>query len=120
MAKNDLDYILFKILAYYYGVLQKKIRFDSRIFKALFDESVDEEYWMEIVRMPVDEGLLTGLNFVPAWGGAQILINDLSEGKITIAGVQFLKENSGMKKIAQGLSAATGIIANLAALVALI
>lgn len=119
MAKNDLDFILYKILLYYYGALQKKYRFDIRVFKALFDTSVDEEYWMEVVHMAADEGLITGLKFVSAWGNDGILVNDLSDGKITISGVQYLKENSSMKKVTELLSKSTGIVANLAALVSL-
>lgn len=120
MAKNDLDFILYKILLYYYGVLQKKYHFDLKVFKALFDESVDDEYLMDVVRMASEEGLIVGLNFVAAWGLDKILVNDLNEGRITINGVQYLKENAGMKKVTKFLSTSTGIVANLAALVALI
>lgn len=119
MAKNDLNLILYKILLYYYGALQRHYRFDPKVFYSLFDDSVDRDYILDVIKMAVDNGFIEGLNYVTAWGATAILVSDLNDGHITIAGVDFLKENSAMRKVTKFLKDSTQAIANLAALVGL-
>lgn len=120
MAKNDFDFILYKILLYYYGILQRKYRFNEKEFMNLFEYSIDKEYIMDVIRMASEDGFLKGVSFTKAWGNHFILMNDLSETYITREGIQFIKNNTGMKKVSEFLKTTTGFVSDLAALVALI
>lgn len=119
MAKNDFDFILYKILLYYYGALQRKYRFDEKVFMALFDSSIDCEYLMDVIRMANQDGFLEGLTYAKAWGNQFILLNNLSEAGITREGIQFIKNNSGMRKVTEFLKQTPGMAADLAALLSL-
>ena len=112
MAKDDFDYIAFKILAYYYAWLKNKVKFEPCVLRELV-KNVDDDYFMIVLRSLVVEGYLEGLVFVHAWGNEYVLASDLIEGSITHAGVEYLNENSRMKKALSAAGQAGGLIAKL-------
>lgn len=114
MAKDNFNYIAFKILTYYYGCLKNKIVFDEKVFLATVnDNNIDDTYFIEVLRSLVNEGYLEGLVFTNAWGNVYILANDYVDGSITHKGVEYLTENSAMKKAHGFAKEAGGLIVKL-------
>ena len=44
MAKDDYDYIVFKILTYSYGVLKHKYNFDKEVFRWEITKDIQPEW----------------------------------------------------------------------------
>ena len=112
MAKDDFDYIAFKILAYYYACMKNKVVFNQNVLRELV-KNIDEDYFMKVLRSLVIEGYLEGLTFTHAWGNEYILASDLIDGSITHSGVSYLKDNSAMKKALKAAEKAGGLITKL-------
>ncbi|MCH3961140.1 MAG: YjcQ family protein [Solobacterium sp.] len=114
MGNDDYDVVLFKILTYLYGCMKRKCIFDICEFNAvILKQSVKEEYLSDILFMATDEGLIEGLVFTKVWGNNKIISNDLSEMRITSAGIRYLNDNSKMKEIKEYLKAIPGLVADL-------
>lgn len=118
MAKDDYNYLVFKILTYLYAVFKRKQSFDKTIFrKAITTADIPEEYLTDILRMMQNNDLIEGLEFCVAWGNEYILMNEFSDMHITSAGVQHLTENDTMKRIKDSILSHTGIITELVKMV---
>ena len=116
MAKNDYEYIVFKILIYLYGCFKREYSFDQEVFnrKILHEKNgIADEYLTDILRGMTTEELIEGLNFTKAWGNEYILINDIKDATITPAGIRYLKDNSKMSEIKNILVESPGAIAEL-------
>ena len=113
MAKDDYDYIVFKILTYLYGVLKRKYLFKIEAFNALISKEVSEEYLSDILRMMQAEVLIEGLAFTKAWGNYYIILNNESEMRITAEGVRYLNDNGKMKKTKDIILQGAGLAATL-------
>lgn len=117
MAKDDYDVIVYRILVYLYAVLKQKIMFENLTFQKAVRKNVEsDEYFTEILKMMQEEGLINGLVFAKAWGGIVLLASDISDAKITVAGIHYLNENSRMKQIGTMLKESVDLIAKLAVL----
>lgn len=100
MAKDDYDYIVFKILTYLYGCLKRKNIFDKKVFRdSIVTQEVQEEYLTDILRMMTRENLIEGLYFIKAWGNTYILVSDLADMHITSEGIHYVLDNDKMRKI---------------------
>ena len=120
MAKDDYDVIVYRVLMYLYACLKRKILFEKATFDAAVRKNVEsEEYFVKVLHMMQDEGLIKGLCFARAWG-VDILASDMSDAEITAAGVRYLKDNSVMNRIGEKLKEAVDIIASLASKVGLL
>ena len=119
MAKDDYDYIVFKILTYLYGCLKRKNSFDKKVFRDCFvTQEVQEEYLADILRMMEKENLIEGLYFTKAWGNTYILVSDLEDMHITSAGIHYVLDNDKMRKIKDKvLESAPGAVYELVKLV---
>lgn len=117
MAKDDYDTIVYKILLYLYACLKRKIVFDrTTFFKAIDKDAICDEYLADILYFMKEEGLISNLAIVKAWGNVRILASDYCDIEITVAGIHYLQENNIMKQIRNQLSGAPGIIAELISL----
>lgn len=116
MAKDDYDYIVFKILVYLYGVLKRKYVFNEVEFLAAVGD-IDSDYLTDILYMIREEGLITGAVFTKVWGGTIIRTGRLSDIKITSAGIHYLKDNSVMQRMKDYI---LENVANIAKLVVLV
>ena len=100
MAKDDYSVLVFRILTYFYGCLKRVTSFDEDVFKkAIGADTVPEGYIIDILRMMEDDGLITGLTFIKAWGNEYILISEIKEISITSKGIEYIQDNKKMKKI---------------------
>ncbi len=118
MAKNDYDYIVFRVLTYLYGCLKRQIVFDEAAFKELIiTKNVPEEYFTDVLRMMQGEGLIEGATFTKAWGHTYIISSSLSDLSITAEGVRYVLNNDVMKQIKKTVIENAGAICELVKLV---
>lgn len=100
MAKDDYNVLVFRILTYFYGCLKRATLFDEDIFKKVIGaDTIPEGYIVDVLRMMENDGLITGLTFIKAWGNEYILISDLKDIYITSKGIEYIQDNKTMKKI---------------------
>lgn len=120
MAKDDYHVIAFRILTYLYARLKRKVLFSQESFdKAVHRDNLNEEYFTDVLWMMQEEGQITGIEIVPAWGDDKVIASDLSELRITAAGIDYLKENGTMQKVYKALMTAADSTAKLADLIGL-
>ncbi len=101
MAKNDYYTIVAKILVHLYK-RYKQLEIDSDYIAPLSkDFPIKEEQLIETISMMIDQGLIKG-NCIKAWGGDIVFI-DYDSLKITPAGIDYLQDNSKIKKICETL-----------------
>lgn len=97
MAKNDYWVIVFKLLTYYYSMMKKGEPInENEISASKFGISIP--YLMDIYRNLFDDGYLTG-SYVREDYGLPPEINDFESVRITSKGIEYLEDNSRMKKI---------------------
>lgn len=115
MAKDDYDYIVFRILTYLYACMKRKCCFDDKVFThSIITDKVSEEYMADVLRIMSSEGLVEGVTFTKAWGHTYILLSELSEMGITGEGIQYVLNNDKMKLVRKKILESTpGMIAEL-------
>lgn len=100
MAKDDYDNLVFRILVYLYACLKRKADFDERVLtQKIVTGVVNEEYFIDVLRMMQQEGYVEGVAFTRAWGREYILTDGLGSLSITPEGIHYLKDNSRMQSI---------------------
>lgn len=119
MAKDDFFVIAYKILSYLYECNKTGKHpaiEDFNYHCAMF--SIPESYWQQIMGDLIDKGYISGASKVECTERSQPGIKINPGVAITMDGVEFLQENSKMKKVkdflGEGFTAAlSGIIALL-------
>lgn len=120
MARDDYDVIVYKVLVYLYACMKHKIIFEEETFDKSVREKVDnDDYFINVLRMMQDEGLLERLTFVNVWGGDVFLTSDIKDARITSKGIHYLEENERMHRVGNWLKESVDIIAKLASLAGL-
>lgn len=100
MAKDDYFVIVYKVLIYLYAVLKRKHVFnEAELIAALKIKDLSEDYFNDVIKMMYDDGLITGLKYTKVWSGEYLLINELSNMKITSKGIEYLTDNSKMQSV---------------------
>lgn len=105
MAKDDYHVIVAKILIYLYKKYKRKDIELNYIAPLTKDFPIKEEQLIETVSMMIELGYIKG-TCIKAWGGDIVLI-DYETLKITPTGIEYLKENSIIKKICETLRCTT-------------
>jgi hypothetical protein len=98
MAKDDYHVIVYRILSYLYTRLKageptdgRMISADSKYFR------INERYWEYIIKALVNQGFISGVTISKTWGN-DVIINGLDYAQITPAGIEYLCDNSFMKR----------------------
>ena len=118
MAKDDFFVVSYKILLYYYACLKRTRVFDKNEFDRMIGaEGINEDYLLDIFIMLYDNGYLSGVNPMRAFGGELAHINSPDKYKITLKGIEYLQENSMMSKTRDMLLKTASPIASLIKLV---
>ena len=94
MAKDDMNLIMFKILAYLYECMVKGKAVNEDNFKAensFFAKDLSQSYINDICKALEDDGYTKGFVFANTWGGEIIALS--YSAKITPTGFEFMKEN---------------------------
>ncbi len=99
MAKDDYNVIVFRVLTYLYACLKRVTAFDSVHFEKFIINDVNEDYFVDVLKMMSEDELIKGFSYVNAWGDNIVKTSDYQKLKITSKGIDFLTENSKMKKI---------------------
>ena len=101
MAKDDYHVIAAKILVYLYKKYKQKEVDPNYILPLTKDFPIQEQQLIETISMLIDMELIKG-KCVKAWGGDIVMINYESL-KITPIGIEYLQENSKIKKVCETL-----------------
>lgn len=111
MVKDDYDVIVYQILAYLYNCLKKDITIDSQYLQAqgeLFN--INDTYWRFIIYNLSHDGLIDGVILQTVWGEKYPIVENLKDTGITPKGIQYLTDNSFMKKAKELLKDPKSII----------
>ena len=107
MGKTDYYTIAAKILVYLYKKYKRMKVEEDYLFPSTKDFPISEEQLTETIGMMQEQGFITG-NIVRAWGG-DIVVLDYQSLKITPAGIDYLQDNSKIRKICETLREAKTI-----------
>ena len=100
MAKDDYDFLVFKILTYLYACFRRRCHFETIAFlKRIISPEVSEDYLVDVLRFMSREELIEGLTFVKAWGNDYTLANDYADMAITPQGIRYLLNNDKMQQL---------------------
>ena len=109
MAKNDMEVIQYKILAYLYESLKAghatslgEVAWKCRLF------DITREYWLVIMKTLIDDGYVSGLKYIEAKDMEGIL--EVGRFAITGEGRKYLVENSTMQNVKVMLGEAFKIV----------
>jgi hypothetical protein len=110
MAKDDMPVLFCKILIYLYKVLKGKQERDEYYIQPMTKDFPISETYLQAVLIELQEkGYIRNLRYKTAFGGDVVYFNYNNIG-ITYDGVEFLRENSTMRKMAQTLKEAIPIL----------
>ena len=100
MAKDDYDFLVFRILTYLYVCFRRRGHFETSTFlKRVTSPEVSEDYLIDVLRFMTREELIDGLTFVKAWGNDYTLTNDYTDMEITPQGIRYLLDNDKMRQL---------------------
>lgn len=109
MAKNDMEVIQYKILAYLYESLKaghtaslEEVAWKCRLF------DITREYWLVIMQLLIEDGYVSGIKYIEAKDMECIL--EIGPFRITSAGRRYLTENGTMQRIKENLGEAFRIV----------
>ena len=110
MAKDDYYTLVCKILVYLYKRLKGKEKMNPVDYIAPLtnDFPIEREYLEYVIEQMVNQGFVDKVVVQREWGG-DIVLMDWSRMRITPAGIDYLRENNTMKKIANLLPEARAI-----------
>jgi hypothetical protein len=110
MAKNDYYVIAYKILHYLYEAMKSGEQPDRDMISpdAL---GINNAYWANVMQILIEEGYVTGATVLNAVGSCKgIKLTDL---RITLAGIDYLEDNSKINKAKEFLKEVKSIIPGL-------
>ena len=111
MAQDDMQVIIYRILKYLYGCMKKGEEPDPEALSADGPlMHVPESYRQAVFEELADRGLVKGVGIRRYFGGYDV---DIENPRITLDGVEFLEENSAMRKVANFLKETKDIIPGL-------
>lgn len=105
MARDDYNRIVCIILTYLYARLKGKTDIQPDVYLQPLTKEfpITEDYFYFIVDSMLKEGHIEGVKLIRAWGGDIINILGMSGIRITKAGIDYLCENSSMRKVLEWL-----------------
>lgn len=110
MAKDDYFVIVYQILAYLYTCLKRGERIEPEML--MYDGllfNINQNYWAYIMENLIEQGYVKGLSNTRAGQGYYIK-QQLSGCEITPKGIEYLCENSTIRKAYRFLKDAKSII----------
>ncbi len=111
MTKDDYHVLVAKILVFLYKRLKGKEKREvgEYIIHDTQDFPIDEEYLRYVIEKLYERGLIERIGITRAWSG-DIIRMDISRMRITPEGIDYLRENATVRKIAESLKEAIPII----------
>lgn len=110
MAKDDYYVIACKILIYLYRRLKKKVKItpEEYLIPLTKDFPIDEEYFLYVLEKMQEKSYIENVLFKRAWGG-DIIAVDIDKIRITPDGIDYLRNDSTMSKLAKIIPEAASI-----------
>lgn len=111
MAKDDYYVIVAKILVFLYKRLKKKETrtVEDYVLPMTEDFPIDEEYLQYVIEKLLEQSYIERVSITREWGG-EIVRMDYSRMRITPDGIDYLRNNSTISKVARTLREAIPII----------
>lgn len=110
MAKDDYFVLAYKLLKYLYKCLKAGVKPDfSYLTYETKDFPIAEEYWNYLLEKLSDSGYIEGVVVVRPDNGP-VMIRKTDTFRITPLGIEYLQENSMMKKAAEAVKEIAGLI----------
>lgn len=106
MVKDDYHVIVCRLLTILYGCFKTGERVDRNVVSAE-TLGIPEGYFVNVIEALLRDGLITGAEIVSIGGIESIKLMNL---KITPAGIEYLSENTMMKKAVKFLKEAKSVI----------
>ena len=104
MAKNDYFLLVYRVLAYLYECVKQGQRPDPEYLTHDTKHfPVNEIYWSYVITNLCQDGYMEGIQLVPILGRKEFGIKGMADIQITPKGIEYLQENSMMKKAAKVL-----------------
>lgn len=97
MANSDYWVVVYKLLNYYFQKMKKGEQVEESDINA-FVLGIPQPYLLDIYRNLFDDGFLTGSEVTGDQTG-RFYVEDISSVRITTKGVEYLEDNSKMKKV---------------------
>lgn len=100
MAKDDYHVIVYQILAYLYRSLKEGAEIDPKMLEPgspLLKMDINYKYYCYIIENLLNSGYIVGATITKAWG-RETVIENLGDLEITPLGIEYLCENSTIKK----------------------
>ena len=100
MSKDDYHVLAYRLLSYLYQCLKNGEEVDeAQIYwdEAHRTDKGNERYWNYILKHLTDDGYIEGISFLPVLGG-EAKPRITAAVAITPKGIEYLEENSMMKK----------------------
>lgn len=97
MAQDDMFVVMCKILGYLYDCMKRGV--EPRPSVLAHDGemlNIDQGYWARILKELADHGYVRGIIVRGTWEG-ELLVR-LNHPTVTMEGVEFLQENSAMRR----------------------
>lgn len=97
MAQDDMFVVMCKILGYLYDCMKRGV--EPRPSMLAHDGemlNIDQGYWARILKKLVDHGFVSGVIVRGTWEGVPSV--RFNRPAVTMEGVEFLQENSTMRK----------------------
>lgn len=107
MSNNDYYVIVSKILVYLYKKYLGKDIPDDYICERTTDFPISDEQLRKTIEMMADQGFIKG-KLIKAWGG-DIVCVDYNSLEITPKGIDYMIENTTIRKICNTLKEAKSI-----------
>lgn len=107
MAKDDYFVIMYMLLKRLYSLLKKGEVISEQELNEL-GSPYNKQYWDYILLNLAENGYITGVDKIKAWGGEGIKIT--SDVQITPAGIEYLFSNSMMERVKNTLKDIKGMI----------
>lgn len=101
MSNDDYFVVVYKLLSYYYTIMRKGLPVRQEEIDAI-KLGINQPYLLDVYRNMLSEGYLTGTT-VETDGTGTSYLDDINDIRITTKGVEYIVENSMMKKIGKAL-----------------
>lgn len=110
MAKDDYHVIVYQILAYLYVQLKAGEKVDAKMLEADSNYlKINKVYWTYIIENLYNQGFVSGVVIDKAWGGDLAMV-DIEDIMITPLGIEYLTDNSFLKKAKEFLKDVKAIV----------
>lgn len=101
MARDDYFLLVYRILTYLYRCIRECKKPDKEYLKPLTkDFPIEYGYWVYILENILREGYVENIVIIPI-DGTEPIIKILDDVRITPKGIEYLQENSSLKKAAK-------------------